>query len=235
MNYLSILLAVSALFCDDSFAAESTAKPETRPHPLVTALSGDLPIILSAPHGGREAVPDVPPRLGKGVRNFQTKTDTETARLTEELVYRGTQNGKTTAHLTKRFGKEALTGGKSLFGHLAKQGFTVDPPADSPNKETHYTGGHIIATYGSAAGGTFDAIQLELGKDLRSPTQRTQTAAKMATAITAFATDYLPKNEIAGNAQNAPRLSKKIVVGVYHDEGAGPSVNDLTRTLASCQ
>jgi hypothetical protein len=57
----------------------------------------------------------------------------------------------------------------------------------------------------------------------------------MATAITAFATDYLPKNEIAGNAQNAPRLSKKIVVGVYHDEGAGPSVNDLTRTLASCQ
>ena len=249
-------------------------KRRSNSHPLVTRHSGDLPIILSAPHGGQRAIPGVPTRQGKGVRDFVTKTDAETARLTEELadaiakisgkrpyvviarfhrkfvdanrapklayesdlakpvydayqqalaetrqsivdrwgggilldihgqslapvtIYRGTQQGKSTAHLVERSGKEALTGEKSLFGQFAKQGFTVDPPVGSLARESHYSGGHIIATYGSAAGGTFDAIQIELGKNLRSATQRSQTVEKMAIAITAFAKDHLPKTTL---------------------------------------
>ena len=302
------LFAICALIFSNSFAAETIAKSAAKPQPLVTSLAGDLPIILSAPHGGRNAVPDVPVRVGKGVEKFVADSDTDTDRLTEELadaiakitgkrpyvviarfhrkfidanrapefayesdkakatydayqqaivvarqkiidrwgsgilldihgqalardtIFRGTQNGKTAAHLVKQFGEDALTGEKSLFGQLAKQGFTVVPPIGSQDKEKHYTGGHIVATYGSAEGGTFDAIQLELGSTLRSAAERVQTAKKMSLAITSFAEDYLPKKEIAANHLKA---QNKIVVGVYHDKGAGPSVNDLTKALTT--
>jgi len=174
-----------------------------------------------------EACQNIMDRWGRGIL-----LDIHGQSLAPDTIFRGTQQGKSTAHLVRRFGKEALTGGKSLFGQFARQGFTVDPPVGSLARESHYSGGHIIATYGSAAGGTFDAIQTEPGKNLRSATQRTQTAAKMATAITAFANDYLPKKETPGNAKANPKLPEKIMVGIYHDEGAGQSVNDLTRTLA---
>ncbi|HVO91333.1 MAG TPA: hypothetical protein VMT22_00745 [Terriglobales bacterium] len=58
--------------------------PTTRPFAddLVAAQIGDLPIILSAPHGGQRAVPDVPVRRGVGVRQFVTQRDNNTAELT---------------------------------------------------------------------------------------------------------------------------------------------------------
>ncbi len=302
--------AIICLFlCCSSNAEPPSAQAETKPHPLVTFQTGGLPIILSAPHGGREAVPAVPPREGKGVSKFTPQSDSDTDRLTEELadavakltgkrpyiviarfhrkfidanrppeaayesdqakpiydayqqalatarkeiitrwgsgilldihgqaaalnsIYRGTQNGKTTTHLVDRFGKNALIGQKSLFGALAGQGFNVIPPIDSQNPEDHFTGGHIVTTYGSASGGTVDAIQIELGTHLRSPEQRPKTVEKMAQALTAFAQDFLPKEEIASTAPNALQ-PKKVIVGVYHDAGAGPSVNDLTTALA---
>jgi N-formylglutamate amidohydrolase len=112
-----------------------------------------------------------------------------------KTIFRGTRNGKTVTHLVKRFGKDALTGGQSMFGQLAEQGFDVAPPANSNAKEDKYTGGHIVLTYGSAAGGTFDAIQLEFGSHHRSAAEIPATAGKVANAIAAFAKQYLPAEE----------------------------------------
>jgi N-formylglutamate amidohydrolase len=66
--------------------AASTARAETlAPADLVLVRSGALPIILTVPHGGREAIPGIAPRdtLGKpaGGRGFVTGTDTNTDRL----------------------------------------------------------------------------------------------------------------------------------------------------------
>jgi hypothetical protein len=66
--------------------AVHTARTEgLAPADLVLVRQGSLPIILTVPHGGREAIPGVAPRdtLGKpsGGRGFVTVTDTNTERL----------------------------------------------------------------------------------------------------------------------------------------------------------
>ncbi len=53
---------------------------------LVTVGRGDLPIILSAPHGGRDEIPGVPARKGDGVQRFVPRSDSNTDRLTERLA-----------------------------------------------------------------------------------------------------------------------------------------------------
>ena len=50
---------------------------------LITAWPGLLPIILSAPHGGREGIPEVPLRRGIGAAQFTTERDSNTAELAE--------------------------------------------------------------------------------------------------------------------------------------------------------
>lgn len=268
---------------------------------LVTIQSGDLPIIISAPHGGKNTVPGVTPRKGENIALFNSKSDSWTDQLTENLadeiekktgkrpyvvianfhrkfidanrppglayeskaakstydayhqglaesrrdviarwgcgiildihgqafdadaILRGTKNGKTTTHLIGKFDQKSLVGKSSLFGQLAAQGFQVSPPVNSTNKENpKYDGGHIVRKYGSMSGGTIDAIQLELGRDLRRPEGRAETARKMASAIHEFSKQYLPKH---------PTRTDSIKVGVYLDKGAGRSKNDLLRTL----
>lgn len=242
------------------------------PSGLVAVELGELPIILTAPHGGTQEIPDVSPRKGEGAPQFNARVDSRTRRLTESLadaieselgkrpfvviarfhrkyldanrrprdamespaakdvyhayhnaitdacqtvvkqwgygilldihgqgknanaIYRGTQNGKTTTHLTSRFGREALVGKTSLFGELANQGLTVIPAVGSNHPEAeNYDGGYTVRTYGSGSGGTLDAIQLELGASFRSEINCSATANKLANAITAYAHSYLPK------------------------------------------
>ncbi|MCA9050350.1 MAG: N-formylglutamate amidohydrolase, partial [Planctomycetaceae bacterium] len=235
-----VLLLCFSIVTDCSFAGEEAGG-------LVTVESGDLPIILTAPHGGSEAVPGVSPRIGEGVDLFQSKSDSFTDELAEKLadaiearlgkrpyiviarfhrkyidanrppelayesgqaklvydeyhraiaaarrevinrwgagilldlhgqkaepqtIFRGTQNGKTARSLENRFGRVALTGEQSLFGRLAQQGFHVQPAVNSDEPEdARYNGGYTVGTYGSASGGAFDAVQLELGFSLRT-------------------------------------------------------------------
>ena len=293
-------------FVDAAGAREVPGKLKSVSNATMTFAPGNLPIILTAPHGGKNEVPGVPERVGKGVDRFVAKTDAETAQLTEALadsiekqtgqrpyvviarfhrkyidanrrpeeayerddakasydayheaiaaarrdvidrwgsgilidihgqgmtpntIYRGTQNGKTTTHLIKRFGKESQIGPKSLGGELASQGFNVIPPVDSHDKEEDYSGGHTVITYGSESGGTMDAIQLELGPHLRSPEERPATTEKMTNAILAFAKSYLPTAE-----KKAAKEHEKITIGVYIDTGAGPSSKDLLKALSN--
>jgi N-formylglutamate amidohydrolase len=53
----------------------------SEPEPLVLAKAGNIPIILSAPHGGRTAIPDVEPRKNGGATDFNTVRDENTAEL----------------------------------------------------------------------------------------------------------------------------------------------------------
>lgn len=53
---------------------------------LVTVQSGNIPIVLSAPHGGRSKVPGVTERKGEAAKQFVATRDDNTAELTEKLV-----------------------------------------------------------------------------------------------------------------------------------------------------
>jgi len=305
------------------------ADAQQRATHLVATERGQLPIILSAPHGGRLAISGVAKRAGKGVASFRTVQDVNTGRLVEQVadaieaelgkrpytvvaqfhrryvdanrplkdaceskaaevyydtfhralhearadviqhwgrgllldihgqaaepraIVRGTQNGRTVTHLVQRFGGEALTGETSLFGRLASQGFSVIPEVGADaGEDRRYSGGFIVQTYGSSAGSTLDAIQLELGRELRSAEEISTTAGKLATAIIQFAGEYLPETPIGDVSTEQPPTEQPSVgqppteqpssglppsgllqVGVYHDVGAGASVDDLLSVL----
>jgi N-formylglutamate amidohydrolase len=75
---LLALLLVPAL-------APSAHAADAAPTDLVLTRQGTMPIILTAPHGGREAIPGVAPRFTQGKptggRGYVTVTDTNTDRL----------------------------------------------------------------------------------------------------------------------------------------------------------
>jgi hypothetical protein len=53
---------------------------------LLILRAGTLPVILSAPHGGREPIPGIVPRRRIGVAQFTVERDSNTAELTEILA-----------------------------------------------------------------------------------------------------------------------------------------------------
>ena len=235
----------------------------------MTLWAGTLPVILAAPHGGREAVPGMAPRRGAGVRQFTVERDSNTAELAEALavklrerlraapflviarferkfvyanrepaaayesaqaqpyydgyhralgeatqairqqwgsgllldihgqgeqagtIYRGTENGKSVSQLYRQFGASAMTGPKSILGYLASKGYKVLPDLAGKERETRYTGGYTTRTYGSHQGTKIDAIQLELGSELRAKANLDRTAGDLAEAIAVFSRAYL--------------------------------------------
>lgn len=261
VRFFALLFFVSPL---GLFAAEPSAEK------FLTLWAGTLPIVISAPHGGREAVPGVALRRGVGVERFVTARDNRTDELAEtiavklaqslgdkphlvvarferkyidvnrprnaayesesakihydayhqwlvdackrvrsewghgllldihgegadrEAIFRGTNNGQTVLSLTRRFGREALNGTHSIVGQLAQKGYKVFPGNGQTAKEQHYTGGHIVQTYGSHKQDGIDAMQLEFGTNLRSRTALDRTASDVAEAVTVFAKTYLP-------------------------------------------
>jgi N-formylglutamate amidohydrolase len=71
-----------------AFTVETFAQNQSERQELLTVLAGMLPIILSAPHGGRESIPGVPVRCGAGVPQFATGRDNNTDTLTEIIAAR---------------------------------------------------------------------------------------------------------------------------------------------------
>jgi N-formylglutamate amidohydrolase len=53
---------------------------------LVIVERGELPILISAPHGGREPIPGVDARRGESAKKFVAVRDENTAELAEELA-----------------------------------------------------------------------------------------------------------------------------------------------------
>ena len=254
----------------DTVASTAESKPED----FVTVQRGTLPIIISAPHGGRKKVPDVPERLGVGVTNFATVLDNNTAELAEKLaaelerrlegkpwmviarferkyldvnrapdqsyesekakpyydayhdpleeackavkekfgrgilldihgqgeypgaICRGTQNCKSVTLLRERYGWQAVTGKKSILGIMQQGGYKVLPTCDADStvkEEAKFSGGYMVAHYGSHTGYGIDAIQLEFGSFLREREKEKfkKTAVDLALAVATFHDEYL--------------------------------------------
>jgi N-formylglutamate amidohydrolase len=76
------------LFLFPALLPAATRPPDAPPKPeeFVHIQKGTLPIIVSAPHGGKKAVPGVAERLGVGVKQFATVRDSNTDLLAERLV-----------------------------------------------------------------------------------------------------------------------------------------------------
>lgn len=75
-----MLRLVLLLVCGGNAAGQS------RPDTLTVTRDGTLPIVLSAPHGGRKPIPGALLRRGIGVDQFVTVTDDNTDLLTEAIA-----------------------------------------------------------------------------------------------------------------------------------------------------
>jgi N-formylglutamate amidohydrolase len=82
--YCRLLIFFAVAICASSFASQ--AQGQWEPPKLLTVWAGALPIILSAPHGGKQAIPGVPERRGAGVAQFSTGRDNNTDDLTERIA-----------------------------------------------------------------------------------------------------------------------------------------------------
>lgn len=75
-SILIVLILAAALRADDGKI----------PADMLTRQAGELPIIVSAPHGGRKPIPDCPIRLGKNVPKFASVNDTNTDLLAKKVA-----------------------------------------------------------------------------------------------------------------------------------------------------
>ncbi|MBM3859521.1 MAG: hypothetical protein FJ395_07725 [Verrucomicrobia bacterium] len=95
---------------------------------LLAIQEGELPIILSAPHGGRVDIPGVPPRTGtglpKGAGKFVTARDMNTEELTKEIVSAlEARTGKKPYYVVARFHR------KFVDANRRSEGAYEDPKA----------------------------------------------------------------------------------------------------------
>jgi N-formylglutamate amidohydrolase len=82
--YGRLLIFLAVAFC--AWSLDCQAHGQGEPRRLLIVWAGTLPIILSAPHGGRQAIPGVPARTGVGVAQFTTERDANTDELTEKIA-----------------------------------------------------------------------------------------------------------------------------------------------------
>ena len=81
-SIVALLILASPVFCQD----RSDLKKPTDEQPFVYIRAGDIPILLSAPHGGQRTIPGVPERKADGEKQFVISRDVNTDLLTLKLV-----------------------------------------------------------------------------------------------------------------------------------------------------
>lgn len=118
-----------------------------------------------------------------------------------DVLFRGTDNGRSVSALLRRFGSSSLTGAGSLFGQMTARGYKVEPAGE--DREQRYTGGYTTRTYGSHREGGIDAIQLEFGTRMRAKAHLKRTADDLAAAIEAFSRFHLPSTPIEHSRKSA--------------------------------
>lgn len=112
-SYFIIFFSVGAF----AYSFESFAQDQLEPQRLLTVWAGILPIILSAPHGGRQSIPGVPVRSGSGVSQFATGRDNNTDELAETIAVR----------LEKRFNARPFL----VVAHIERKYLDANRPSES--------------------------------------------------------------------------------------------------------
>jgi hypothetical protein len=82
MRLLVLVVAISLV----AVLGRCAAAQEVAPEDLVLTQVGTLPIILTAPHGGRDAISGIPPRNIEGKARGGSKYEIGTDRETDVLV-----------------------------------------------------------------------------------------------------------------------------------------------------
>lgn len=130
------------------------ASAEFRPEDFVAIQRGTSPVILSAPHGGTEAIPSVPPRQGEGLTpgssGFRTSRDSGT----EALAYA----------VAKAI--EAETGEKPYFVVARVHRKFVDPNRPLAIACEHPDAERVYSTYHATLAAFRDEVRREYGTGL---------------------------------------------------------------------
>ena len=88
--------------------AEALGQSVVEAERLLT-LTGNLPLVLVAPHGGREAIPGIGIRQGNGVPQFKTGRDHNTAELAEAIALKlGQMSGAKPFLVIARFDRKYI-------------------------------------------------------------------------------------------------------------------------------
>ena len=113
-----------------------------------------------------------------------------------ESLLRGSLNGKSVSLLTARFGQDALTGPKSVFGVMDQAGYPVLPKLGSQDREiAAYSGGYIVEEHGAQRPDGIDALQMEFGSIYRFPPEVIPTTGEdLALAIETFCRAFYPQS-----------------------------------------
>lgn len=87
----------------------------------------------------------------------------------ENVIFRGTRDGRAVGNLRNRYGDGAVTGKNSLFGILKAAGYNVFPPIGSAfgNPDEILNGGEVVERHGTINPNSIDAVQIEIGRSLR--------------------------------------------------------------------
>jgi N-formylglutamate amidohydrolase len=145
MRPLPLILPVALLLPLPLFAQE---KPDLAK--LLTVRKGTLPIVISAPHGGRLAIPGADERKGVGVEKFVTVNDTNTDLLAEKLA----------AAIKKEMGGEPYV----VIAHFQRKFVDANRPPEG-GYESDLTK-PVYAAYHKALKEASDDIQKQWGRGL---------------------------------------------------------------------
>jgi N-formylglutamate amidohydrolase len=139
----------------------------------------------------RDFVDEIRTRYGEGLL-----IDVHGQSKMRVAMVRGTLNGRTITRLLARSGASAMIGPAGLFGQLEAQGFVVFPanavPIGGTSEDPGFNGGHTVARYGSHLPDGIDAVQLEIGADLRRRKELSKTGERVGRAVSAFYAAHLP-------------------------------------------
>lgn len=104
-------------------------------------------------------------------------------------ILRGTRNQQTIAQLITRFGKDVTEEEEGFFTVLRELGYSLHPMR--AEREQYYYGGFTLKQYGSHLPTGIDAIQVEIGRDIRvDHDRRHKMANDLAGAIQHFYQRY---------------------------------------------
>lgn len=97
--------------------AEALAQSAIEAERLLTFTTGNLPLVLVAPHGGREAIPGIGIRQGNGVPQFKTGRDHNTAELAQAIAVKlGDMTGSKPFLVIARFDRKYIDANRPSTG-----------------------------------------------------------------------------------------------------------------------